>query len=378
MSPFVFIIALFQLIVFLGHWLLYKTLVRFLGLQGSTALGSAALKLLFVSLSISFLAASVLAFRQSGPLVRAFYTLSASWLGVFHFLFWASVLCWISFWAHRAFGLRFDSATWAAALLSLGLIAGLYGIVNARNPGIKKIDIALSGPAAGHNPHNLWRDKTAVFISDLHLGPVRNTGFARRMADRIRGLGPDILFIGGDLYDGTKSDAKKLAEPFAEIAPPLGVYFITGNHEEFSAGAKERYIRAVSEAGIKVLDNRMVVVDGLQIVGVDYMDTFTKKAYERVLEKIGFTRGGPVLLLKHSPMYPDVSYRQGVTLELCGHTHGGQIFPVNFITHYVYKGFDGGLKRLGNLTVYTSEGTGTWGPPMRVGSEPEITVIRFL
>ncbi len=374
MSPFVFIIALFQLTLFLGHWLFYRTLVRFLGLPGSWPL-----KLALAALSISFMAASVLAFRQNGPFVRAFYALSASWLGLFHFLFWASVLCWISFWVHSALGLRFDSASWAAALLSLGVIAGLYGIANAQNPRVKKIDIALSGPPGLNDTLNdTWKGKTAVFISDLHLGPVRNMGFARRVAGRIRQLGPDILFIGGDLFDGTKSDAERLAEPFGQIHPPLGTYFITGNHEEFSESAKERYIRAVRHAGIEVLDNRMVVVDGLQIAGVDYRDTFTRAGYNRVLEKIGFTRGKAVLLLKHSPMYPGVSYRQGVTFEICGHTHKGQVFPVNFITHYVYRGFDGGLKRLGNLTVYTSAGTGTWGPPVRVGNRPEITFIRFL
>ena len=380
MSPFIFIIALFQIIVFLGHLLLYKTLVRFLGLPGT-----AALKTVLAVLSVSFISASVLTFKKSGALVHVFYTLSACWLGVFHFLFWSCILCWSAWWAHKAAGVRFDSVPWAATLLILGLVTGIYGIVNAGDIRIKKIGVSLPSQAedSASAQSDLWADpwkgKSAVFISDLHLGPVRNLGFAREVAAKIKEIGPDILFIGGDFYDGTSTThAEDLIKPFAEINPPLGAYFITGNHEEFSARAKKKYVQAVREAGIKVLGNQLVEVDGLQIAGVDYMDTFTRSQYENVLKAMNFNRAEPVLLLKHSPMYPDVSQKEGVTFEICGHTHKGQIFPVNLITHYVYNGFDGGLKKLGALTVYTSTGVGTWGPPLRAGNRPEIVLIRFL
>ena len=378
MPPFIFIIAIFQIIVFLGHLLLYKTLVRFLGFSGTVAL-----RAVLAVLSVSFISASVLAFKKSGAFVHVFYTLSAGWLGIFHFLFWSSILCWIIYWIHGAIGGRFVSVPWAATLLLLGLITGIYGVINAGNPRIKKIDVALTSPEAAKYPArarpNIWKGKTAVFISDLHLGPVRNLDFAREVARRIKEIGPDILFIGGDLYDGNATaDPGTLVQPFSEINPPLGAYFITGNHEEFSVAAKKRYVKCVSEAGIKVLNDQMALVDGLQVAGVDYMDTFTRAQYERVLEKMNFNRAEPVLLLKHSPMYPDISRKEGVTFEICGHTHRGQVFPVNLITHCVYNGFDGGLKKLGSLTVYTSSGLGTWGPPLRVGNRPEIVLIRFL
>ena len=368
-------IAVFQAAVFLGHWLIYVTLVRFLGLQGTAALRSA-----FAALSISFLAASVLVFRRRGRLVSAFYSFSAAWMGFFHFLFWSSVLCWIVHWAYAALGL--DSGGLTAALLAVGPAAGFYGIANALNPRIKKINFAFPEPPAGQNPgrdaHGFWSGKTAVFISDLHLGPVRGARFAGRVAKRIREIGPDILFIGGDLYDGAKTDAGGFfLKPFAQINPLLGTYFITGNHEEFSGSAKKSYEAAATEAGMTVLDNRMVEIGGLRVVGVDYLGTHTRAQYRRVLREMGLGGGRPVLLLKHSPMYPDVSIEEGVTFELCGHTHKGQIFPYGIITHYVYGGFDSGLRKLGGLTLYTSTGAGTWGPPMRVGNRPEIVVVRF-
>ena len=368
MPGFLLVIALFQAGVLLCYWALYHTLTSLAGFQGTLAL-----RLVFLALAFSFLLASVLSFRRDGPLARALYTLSAVWLGLFHFLFWSSVLCWFLYWARAALGPGPFPASWARTLLLLGLVTGLYGISNARGLRIRKIDVAL---------HGRWAGRTAVFVSDLHLGPVRNLGFARSVAEGIRQLGPDMLFLGGDFYDGTRADADGLIAPFSGIKPPLGIYFITGNHEEFSAGSKERYTRAANNAGMKVLDNAVHIVDGLQIAGVSYRETLTRAGYEKTLQAMGLEKEKgknlPVLLLKHSPMYPDVSLREGVNFEICGHTHRGQIIPYNLITRLVYKGFDGGLKRLGDLTVYTSTGAGTWGPPMRIGNRPEIVFIRFV
>ncbi len=366
MPLFALIIIVFQAIVFLGHWFLYKTVIRFFGLRGSAPLVAA-----FALLSVSFICASVLVFRYNKALVDLFYTLAAIWLGVFHFLLWCSFLCWMALWAHRALGFHFRPMPWAAAFYAIGLALSVCSLVNASTVRTKEIDLALPGLPAE------WRGRTAVLTSDLHLGPVRGRGFAIRIARKIKRLHPDILFIAGDLYDGTSGDPARLAAPFAEIKPPLGAWFITGNHEEFSAGAKQTYIRAVREAGIHVLENEWVEIDGLQLAGVDYTDTFTAAKYRAVLEKMVLGGRGPVILLKHSPMYPEVAREDGVALQLSGHTHGGQIFPASLVTHLVYKGFDSGLRRQGGLTAYTSSGTGTWGPPMRFGTAPEIVLIRF-
>ncbi len=370
MPLFTLIIIIFQALVFLGHWFLYKTVIRFFGLHGALAL-----KMIFGVLSVSFITASVLVFKYNKALTNLFYTLSAAWLGAFHFFLWSAFFCWIALWAHKAFfpGLRFNPAPWAAVFFSMGLVVSFYSIVNAGFVRTKELDIALPGLPES------WKGKTAVWISDLHLGPVRNLSFSREVADKVRRLDPDILFIGGDFYDGTSGDPVRLVKPFSGIKPPLGTWFITGNHEEFSARAKQKYIAAIRGAGIQVLENETKIINGLQIAGVDYMDTFTGAKYRAVLEKMAIRRSGPVVLLKHSPMYPEIAREEGITFQLSGHTHGGQIFPASLITRLVYKGFDNGLKRLfpGNLTVYTSVGAGAWGPPMRLGTRPEITLIRF-
>jgi predicted MPP superfamily phosphohydrolase len=191
----------------------------------------------------------------------------------------------------------------------------------------------------------------------------------------VEDLHPDIVFIGGDLYDGEAVDVDQLIEPFSRISAPYGTYFITGNHEEFSDNT--RYLKAVRRAGMRVLNNKMVELDGLQIIGVDYRDTRREEEFKRILKNMRIDRRKPSILLKHTPLHLQVAAEEGVTLQLSGHTHHGQVFLFRFITSWVYRGYDYGLKWFGSLLVYTSSGAGTWGPPMRLDTKPEIVVIAF-
>jgi predicted MPP superfamily phosphohydrolase len=122
----------------------------------------------------------------------------------------------------------------------------------------------------------------------------------------------------------------------------------------------------------------MINLDGLQIIGVDYRDSRREEQFRAILEKMGIDRHKPSILLKHAPLNLEVAREQGVSLQLSGHTHRGQVFLFRFITSRVYQGYDYGLKWFGNLLVYTSSGAGTWGPPMRLDTNPEIVVIKFM
>ena len=118
-------------------------------------------------------------------------------------------------------------------------------------------------------------------MSDTHLGQVRNYGFAQQIADEVTNLHPDIVFIGGDLYDGVAVDLNKTIEPFSKISAPFGTYFITGNHEEFFDNTP--YLQAVRRAGIHVLYNEKVDLDGLQVIGVDYRDSRREEDFRTIL-----------------------------------------------------------------------------------------------
>jgi predicted MPP superfamily phosphohydrolase len=364
---FVLFIGIVQSILFLGHWFLYRTVVRFFGLTHPPFLLT--FRVAMVLLSVSLVATSFLAFRYSNLLVRCLYMGAASWVGILYLLILASLLAWIVYGFVRLFQLPLDRRILIEILIGMALMASLYGFINAGV--IRTTRISLQLP----NLSNPWKGKIAVWVSDTHLGQVRNHGFSRKIVSMVEDLRPDIVFIGGDLYDGEAVDVDQVIEPFSRLSTPYGIYFITGNHEEFSDNT--RYLNAVRRAGMRVLNNEMVELDGLQIIGVDYRDTRKEGEFKRILKNMRIDCGKPSILLKHAPLHLQVAKEEGVTLQLSGHTHHGQVFLFRFITSWVYRGYDYGLKWFGNLLVYTSSGAGTWGPPMRLDTKPEIVVIEF-
>jgi predicted MPP superfamily phosphohydrolase len=364
---FVLFVGIVQSILFLGHWFLYRTLVRFFGLASPSVLLT--MRVGMALLSVSLVATSFLAFRYSNLLVRCLYTGAASWLGIFYFLILAAILAWILYGLTKLFHFPLDRKTLIEILIGMAFVASLYGFINAAVVRITRINVQLPGLSCS------WKGKTAVWVSDTHLGQVRNFGFAQKIAAMVQDLHPDIIFVGGDLYDGEAVDVDKVIEPFSRLSAPYGTYFITGNHEEF--GDNTKYLQAVRRAGMRVLHNQKVELDGLQIIGVDYADTRREEAFRSILKRVGIDRLKPSILLKHAPFHLQAAKDHGITLQLSGHTHQGQVFLFRFITSRVYQGYDYGLKWFENLLVYTSSGAGTWGPPVRVDTKPEIVVITF-
>ena len=366
---FFLFVSVVQSILLFGHWFLYRTLVPFFGVTHPAKLWT--LRVAMGLLSLSLVGSSFFSFRYSNLLARTLYTASVSWLGIFYLLFLASLLAWTVYGLMRLFHLPMDRRTLIVILFGIALIGCLYGFINA---GIIRINtVSLPIP----NLPVAWESKTAVWISDVHLGQVRNNRFAQRLADMIQDLRPDIVFIGGDLYDGGEAmDLNHMIEPLSRLSPPYGAYFVTGNHEEFYDNTP--YLNAVRRAGIRVLNNEKVEIDGLQIIGVGYRDSRNQKQFRAMPQKMEIDRQKPSLLLKHVPFDLEIVRDQGISAQISGHTHQGQVFLFRFITSKIYKGYDYGLKRFGDLLVYTSSVAGTWGPPMRLDTNPEMVVIKFV
>ena len=243
------------------------------------------------------------------------------------------------------------------------------GFFNASRTRITRATVQLENLPA------TWRGRKAALISDLHLGHVRNSSFLRRIVAKLLKEQPDAVFIAGDLFDGTAIDARQAAEPLKQLMAPQGVYFVAGNHEQF--GSDSKYLNAVAAAGVRVLSNEKVEVDGLQIIGVPYRNAFHRNRFVSVLRAIGLDRDRASILLTHAPHNLEVAEAAGVSLQLSGHTHLGQFVPWSWIARWIYRQFAYGLSRIGNLQVFTSSGAGTWGPPLRLGSNPEIVMLEF-
>src|SRR5438105_12490713 len=360
-------IAIVQFVLFLTHYLLYETWT-FSPAGGNTD-GPLWIKLVLGFLSVSFIAASLLAFRYTNAALRAFYRAAAVWLGLLSFLFVAAVSSWIIFGVARLSGLDVNFHRTVELLFGVAVVAGLYGVFNASWTRITRTTVRLANlPAA-------WRGRRAALISDVHLGHVRNGSFLRRMVAKILSEEPDAIFIAGDLYDGTAIDAGRAAEPLNQLTAPHGVYFVAGNHEQF--GDDSKYLRAIAAAGVRVLSNEKVEVDGLQIIGVPYRNATRHGQFAAVLHDIRLDRDRASILLTHAPDHPQIAEAAGVSLQLSGHTHVGQFIPWSWMARRIYRQFVYGLSRIGKMQVFTSSGAGTWGPPLRLGSNPEIVVLEF-
>jgi predicted MPP superfamily phosphohydrolase len=350
-----------------AHWFIYHTWIAFWGSLGPS--GTEALRMAISVLAFSFIAAALLGYYYTNPPVTLLYRLAAVWLGLLNFLFWAACLCWLAWPALALLGLRVEKPLLAAALFSLAVAAGLYGVVNARFIRIRRIRVQLPGLPAS------WRGRTGLVVSDLHLGHVNGPAFGRRVVALAARLNPDVVFLPGDIFDGAKADALALAEPFRALAPPFGSYFSTGNHDEF--GNAGYYGAVLTRVGIRVLTNEKVVVDGLQIAGVPNGDSGYPVRLRTTLENLHLDTGRASILLNHVPSRLPIVEQAGISLQLSGHTHGGQLIPFTWFTRYAFGRFIYGLQRFGGLQVLTSSGAGTWGPPMRVGTRPEIVLLTF-
>lgn len=363
-TAFFTFIAVVQFVLLLAHYFLYQTWT-FRHVPSHLL----ALELTLGVLSISFVAASVLAFSYTSGPVRAFYRAAAVWMGFLSFLFLASVCSWVLLAISSLAGIAVDFHRMVEVLFAIGMALGVYGIWNASWTRITRARVKLE------NLPDTWRGRRAALITDVHLGHVRNRGFLQRLIAKVLHEEPDLIFIAGDLFDGTAIDAQKAAEPLSQLTAPHGVYFVAGNHEQF--GDDSKYLNAVAATGVRVLKNERVNVDGLQIVGVPYRSATSTGDLSSVLRDMPLDQDRASILLTHAPDHPAVAEAKGFSLQLSGHTHLGQFIPWSWMARRIYRQFVYGLSRIGRMQVFTSSGAGTWGPPLRLGSNPEIVMLEF-
>jgi len=316
--------------------------------------------------SASSILSSVLGRYSYTLFTRLYYTLSMVWMGFLFYFFLASVVYGV---ALLVPGVP-QTALGAACMIAAAAL-GIYGYFHARQIFVTEITVALP------NLPDAWHGRTALWMSDLHLGQLHGASFARRVAERANSIPHDIVFVGGDLFDGTSApDLRALIAPLKALRAPRGVFFITGNHEEF--GDAGEFLAAVRDAGMTTLIDQMISIDGLQLIGVDYHTSSDPERFAATLASFAIDSSAPSILLKHEPRHLDVAAAAGVSLQISGHTHKAQIWPLVYIARLAYQGFEYGLKPLGAMQVYTSSGTGNWGPPLRVGSKGEIVAFTFV
>jgi predicted MPP superfamily phosphohydrolase len=343
---------------------------------GGTALGVMLLGASVGLVRIGLVAPSLRRTRWSEPL---------AWAGLLAMGFFSSLfvltlvrdLLLLGLWVARAGGpaISHDSAV-AVPLLALGVT--LVGFVNARRLArVVRVEVPIAGLPAELDGYSIAQ------ISDIHVGPTIKRPYLNAIVNKVNALKPDAIAVTGDLVDGSVQRLALHTEPLSRLSAPDGAFFVTGNHEYYSGA--EQWIAEVRRLGLRVLMNEHVIrrrgEAALMIAGVtDYTAQHFNPAHKSDphLAAAGAPRDVAVkILLAHQPRSAAQAADAGFDLQLSGHTHGGQFFPWNFFVP-LQQPFVAGLNRVRSLWVYTSRGTGYWGPPKRFGAPSEITLVRLV
>jgi hypothetical protein len=284
--------------------------------------------------------------------------------------------------APAAFSLDAAASNSAAAVPLASLFMSLVGFFNARRiAAVVRVDVPIAGlPPALHG-------FSIAQISDIHVGPTIKQGYLQAIVSAVNALQVDMVAVTGDLVDGTVAELAHHVAPLAGLTSTHGTYFVTGNHEYYSGA--HAWIAELQRLGLRVLMNEHVVLqhgqrpaqEALVLAGVADWSAAHFDASHRS-DPHAALAGAPEaaavkLLLAHQPRSAAAAAHAGFDLQLSGHTHGGQFWPWIFFVRF-QQPFTAGLHRLKNLWVYTSRGTGYWGPPKRFGAPSEITHLRLV
>jgi len=357
--PFLITILAF---LYLANFVVYEAILLIFNINGSSFLVMGILAIF----GISFIVSIFLGRSYYNIFTRVYGTLAMAWMGFFGYFFIASALYVLEF----SF-IGDPEKIFALILFGLASVSGVYGIFHARKIVVKEVKVMLP------KLPQIWQGRKAFWISDLHVGQINGRRYVESVVEKLKDLKPDILFIGGDLFDGSSAEGiLDCISAIKELKIPLGIYFVTGNHEVY--GNKGRFMEKISEVGIRILNNEKIIIDNLQIVGVDYTDTAKENDFKKVLKELSIDTNIPSILLKHEPNHIDIAEEVGISLQISGHTHKAQQWPFEYFARLAYGRFTYGLNKFKNLKVYTSSGTGTWGPPMRVGTDSEIVIFTFI
>ncbi|BBJ43076.1 membrane protein [Streptomyces antimycoticus] len=244
---------------------------------------------------------------------------------------------------------------------------GTYTVL--RGPRVKRITVPLA-----KLPRRAHGFRIAV-VSDIHLGPILGRAHTQRVVEAVNRTNPDLIAVVGDLVDGSVADLGPAAEPLRALRARHGSYFVTGNHEYYSGA--DAWVDHVRELGLRPLENERTELPGFDLAGVNDVAGESEGQGPDFGKALGGRdRSRASVLLAHQPVVIHDAVKAGVDLQLSGHTHGGQLWPGTYVAELANP-TAAGLERYGDTQLYVTRGAGAWGPPVRVGAPPDVTVVEL-
>jgi uncharacterized protein len=259
----------------------------------------------------------------------------------------------------------------AAGAVSVGLVG--VGASNALGPpDVLQMPVRLRRLDPAFNGFRI------AMVSDIHLGPLAGRAHTERIVRMINETEPDLVAIVGDLVDGTVEEVGPAAEPLRDLDSREGTFFVTGNHEYFVEDPPS-WLRELERLDVHPLRNENTAIQrgtaAFDLAGINDIageERSDPPDFDRALS--GADPSRPTILLAHQPVLVDEAAARGVDLQLSGHTHGGQMWPFHYIVRLVQPSL-AGLSTVGDTQLYVTRGAGFWGPPVRIGAPPDITVV---
>ncbi len=259
----------------------------------------------------------------------------------------------------------------AAGAASVGLVG--VGVASALGPpDLLRLPVRLRRLDPAFNGFRI------AVVSDIHVGPLAGRARTERIVRMINEADPDLVTIVGDLVDGTVGELGSAVEPLRDLVSREGTFFVTGNHEYF-VDDTTAWLGELERLGVQPLRNENTAIRrggaAFGLAGVNDIAGEEKSEppdFDRALSGTDSSR--PTILLAHQPVQVEEAAARGVDLQLSGHTHGGQMWPFHYIVRAVQPSL-AGLSTVDNTQLYVTRGAGFWGPPVRVGAPPDITVL---
>lgn len=340
-----------------------------------------ALVLIGIFLSFSFVISSVWGDTLPIPITSFFYKVGASWMMILLYLVLAFLLGEIVYLINKVIPFTSEEAlkehfrATLPMLFTVGFITLLMigGYIHYTKKARVHIPLTLN---KNLNDSIIKKPLRIVAISDLHLGYTIGRDELDKWVTLINAENPDLVLIMGDLFDNSIRPVKQrqMEESLKKLNPSLGVYACLGNHEYIGGIAQDqKKLEFFEDANIRLLKDEYIEIDStLYIVGRDDRMNTARKTLAQLLEGVDKTK--PIILLDHQPYHLEEAEENGIDLQLSGHTHKGQVWPLSIITKMIYE-IDYGLLKKGNTNVYVSSGIGIWGGKFRLGSQSEYVVI---